>query len=155
MLTNPAWLSLMTFASASQFHTYLQWVNICLASCESTSRYFQPGEGPSRGLLRDCEKFGKGSFEALVCGCCQPPHSRLGQTCRARCGHSPGHHWTPGPACNLSCLRGNVLFISPQSSAAEITEPFWFPTWKLYCWCIKTNFWNLFFVSILKYKSVV
>ena len=24
-------------------------------------------------------------------GCCQPPHSRLGRTCRARCGHS----WSP------------------------------------------------------------
>ena len=26
--------------------------------CESASRRFQPGEGPSRGLLRDCEIFG-------------------------------------------------------------------------------------------------
>ena len=39
----------MVIASASQF---------CLATrhkCESASRRFQPGEGPSRGLLRDCE----------------------------------------------------------------------------------------------------
>ena len=28
---------------------------------------FQPGEGPSKGLLRDCEIFGEASFEALTC----------------------------------------------------------------------------------------
>ena len=27
--------------------------------------HFQPGEGPSRGLLRDCENFAEGSFAAL------------------------------------------------------------------------------------------
>ena len=46
----------MTFASVSQFHVYLPWgqrLAYCL-KCESTSRRFQPGEGPSRGLLRDC-----------------------------------------------------------------------------------------------------
>ena len=35
-------------------------VNVSLAEClkcESTSRNFQPGEGTSRGLLRDCENF--------------------------------------------------------------------------------------------------
>ena len=35
----------MVIALASQFHVYLPWG-------------FQPGEGPSRGLLRDCEIFG-------------------------------------------------------------------------------------------------
>ena len=42
----------MTFA-----YIYLPWVNACLAychKCESTSTRAQPGEGPSRGLLRDC-----------------------------------------------------------------------------------------------------
>ena len=34
--------------------------------CESTSRHFQPGEGPSRGLFRDCDNFTDGSFAALV-----------------------------------------------------------------------------------------
>ena len=29
-------------------------------------RYFQPGEGPCRGLLRDCENLADGSFEALL-----------------------------------------------------------------------------------------
>ena len=33
--------------------------------CESTSRHFQPGEGPSRGLLRDCET-SRNLREALV-----------------------------------------------------------------------------------------
>ena len=37
--------------------------------CKSQGRYKthanQPCEGPSSGLLRDCEKFGKGLFEAL------------------------------------------------------------------------------------------
>ena len=53
-------LSLMTFASASQFHVYLPWVNVCLSQLlkyESASWHFPPGEGPSRGLIRDCEIF--------------------------------------------------------------------------------------------------
>ena len=29
---------------------------------------FQPGEGPRRGLLRDCKNFADGSFTALVSG---------------------------------------------------------------------------------------
>ena len=33
--------------------------------CESTSRHFQSGEGPSRGLLRDCET-SRNLREALV-----------------------------------------------------------------------------------------
>ena len=40
----------------------------CLAKClkfENAGRHFQPGEGPSRGLLRDCENFASGSFAAL------------------------------------------------------------------------------------------
>ena len=50
---------LMIIASASQFHVYLPWVNTCLAclKCEIASRNFLPREGPSRGLLRDCEIF--------------------------------------------------------------------------------------------------
>ena len=40
--------------------------------CESASRHFQPGEDPSRSLLRDCEIFGEPSFEALG-------HSHSGQ----------------------------------------------------------------------------
>ena len=34
--------------------------------CESASRHFQPGEGPSRGLLRDYEPSDGPSFQALV-----------------------------------------------------------------------------------------
>ena len=41
--------SLMIIASVSQFHVYLPW-----GQCESGSSLFQLGEGPSRGLLRDC-----------------------------------------------------------------------------------------------------
>ena len=37
----------------------------CL-ECESASSLFQPGEGPSRGLFRDCENFADGSFAALI-----------------------------------------------------------------------------------------
>ena len=37
--------------------------------CESASRRFQTGEGPSRSLLRDCEN--DGSFAALV-WCLEP-----------------------------------------------------------------------------------
>ena len=60
--------SILAFVSASQFHIYSPWVNAhlawCLNSasvcliCESASRRFQPGEGPCRGLLRDCEILG-------------------------------------------------------------------------------------------------
>ena len=36
--------------------TYLQWVSRLAEylQCKSASRYFQPEEGPSRGLLLDC-----------------------------------------------------------------------------------------------------
>ena len=44
----------MIFASATQFQVYLPCVKECL-KCESGSSHFQSGEGPSRGLLRDCE----------------------------------------------------------------------------------------------------
>ena len=37
----------MTFVSVSQFHVYLPWGQRLLS--------FQPGEGPSRGFLRDCK----------------------------------------------------------------------------------------------------
>ena len=46
------------FALVFHFHTYLLLVNTRLEKClkcESASSCFQPGEGPSRGLLRDCE----------------------------------------------------------------------------------------------------
>ena len=36
------------------------------------STFFQPGKGPSSGLLRDCENFAEGSLRALVCS----PESR-------------------------------------------------------------------------------
>ena len=50
----------MIFSSASQFNVYLP---------------IQPGEGPSRGLLRirDCENFADGSFAALVVCSLQQP----------------------------------------------------------------------------------
>ena len=44
-------MSLMIIASASQFHVYI---------------FFQLGEGPSRGLLRDYEPSDGPSFQALV-----------------------------------------------------------------------------------------
>ena len=51
----------MIVASASQFHVYLPWGQrpfiIVSLYCKSASRRFQPGEGPSRGLLRYCEIF--------------------------------------------------------------------------------------------------
>ena len=37
----------------------------CL-KCESASRHFQPGEGPSRGLLRDCTTSPINRFAALL-----------------------------------------------------------------------------------------
>ena len=37
-----------------------------MQKCESVSRRFQPGEGPSKGLLCDCEIFADGSFAALI-----------------------------------------------------------------------------------------
>ena len=52
----------MTFALASQFHFYSLWG----LTCESASRRFQPGEGPSRGLLRDCTTSMINRFAALA-----------------------------------------------------------------------------------------
>ena len=52
------WASNITFASASQFHVYLPWVNVCLVYCLNSVLYvkalFLPGEGPSRSLFRYC-----------------------------------------------------------------------------------------------------
>ena len=49
--------SLITWASTTQFHITYRGVNACLAclKCESSSSCFQPGESPSRCLLRDYE----------------------------------------------------------------------------------------------------
>ena len=52
----------MTFAAfGTKFHIYLLWgqclfsiVSKLILKCESSSSCFQPGEGPSRGLLGDC-----------------------------------------------------------------------------------------------------
>ena len=56
--TCPLWL-------VSQFHIYLlclSWFSIVSYKCESTSSYFDPAEGLSRGLLRDCESFADSLF---------------------------------------------------------------------------------------------
>ena len=47
----------MIIASWTQFHGL---------KCESASRRFQPGEGPSRGLLRDCSTSPINRFAALL-----------------------------------------------------------------------------------------
>ena len=49
--------SFLTFASAFLYHMYLQWGQHPFSIMEAT-RHFQPGKGPSRGLLCDCEIFG-------------------------------------------------------------------------------------------------
>ena len=68
-------LPLMIIALDSQFCVYLSCLGASLAQClysglkcESSSMHFQPGEGPSRGLLRDCENIADGSCAALVPG---------------------------------------------------------------------------------------
>ena len=55
----------MIIASRTQFHIERPWgqclfsiVSLQCRKCESASRRFQPGEGPSWGLLRDCETDG-------------------------------------------------------------------------------------------------
>ena len=52
--------------SGPQFHVYSLCVNAHLALC--ASKHFQQGQGPCRGLLRDCETYSEGSFAALVGG---------------------------------------------------------------------------------------
>ena len=72
----------MTFAPTS--HNFMPTycgVNVCLVLCESTNRRFQTGEGPSRGLLHDCEIFTnlrEPSFEALL----HSGHSGASVRCR-------------------------------------------------------------------------
>ena len=59
----------MIIKSKSQFQNYFLWVDAHVAQClkcEHISRCFQPGEGPSRDLLRDCENIADGSFAALT-----------------------------------------------------------------------------------------
>ena len=60
MLTNPP--SLMTSASRTQFHIYLPWGKHLF----SIVSRFQPGEGPRRGLLRDCTTSPINRFAALL-----------------------------------------------------------------------------------------
>ena len=49
----------------------------CLNSeCERASRRFQPGEGPSRGLLRDCTTSPINRFAALVTTSCNNGNGR-------------------------------------------------------------------------------
>ena len=96
------------------FAQFSRWLSDSLPTkCESTRRCFQPGT--NRGLLRDCEKFAKGSFEALVSWLLPAPAlaimSNLPRLVRTL-------SWFPlntRPACNLLCLHGSVGFVSPQS----------------------------------------
>ena len=57
-------------SAVSQFHVYLPWgqrpFSIMCLKFESGSSSFQPGEGPSRGLLRDCTTSPINRFAALV-----------------------------------------------------------------------------------------
>ena len=49
----------MIFALVTQFHVYLQCLGVCfLAQCESASRRFQPGKGPSIGPSPWLRNFG-------------------------------------------------------------------------------------------------
>ena len=52
------------FCAVSQFHVYSPGVNIRLAKCHNS--VFQLGEGPSRGLLRDCTASPMDRFAALT-----------------------------------------------------------------------------------------
>ena len=66
----------MIFVLLSQISCLLAYhLGTCLAQCPNSvlnlkalvgTWHFQPGEGPSRGNLRDYENFGKGSLRALV-----------------------------------------------------------------------------------------
>ena len=79
-------------------------VNISLAlclKCESTRRHFQPGEGPSTGLLRDYEPWCGPSFEALPVA----PH-QLQETVPLYFAH-PGKWWALQ---FLSCVKSDTLF---------------------------------------------
>ena len=61
----------MIIVSGTQFHVYLLWGQRPFSISESTSRRFQPGEGPSRGFLRDykpSDLLRMELFEALVVG---------------------------------------------------------------------------------------
>ena len=67
-----------------------QWQ--CL-KCENDSRHFQPGEGPSRGLLRDCKTSRNLRFQALD-GCWAASRGRAGAglvrtSARHRTAHAP------------------------------------------------------------------
>ena len=49
------------------------------------SKHFQPGEGPSRGLLRDCENFADGAFAALIVSCFSVGNDENPRTQAAEC----------------------------------------------------------------------
>ena len=56
-------------------------VHVCLAyclKCKSTSRHFQPGDDPSRGLLHDCEIFAnlRLTFVSSSSECCSNEYFR-------------------------------------------------------------------------------
>ena len=65
----PTCPSLVAFASATQFmstYRFAECLNSVLNKCESSSSRYQPGEGPSRGLLCDCTTSPIIRFAALV-----------------------------------------------------------------------------------------
>ena len=57
----------------------LAFINPCCLKCESGSSRFQPGEGPSRGLLRDCTTSQMDRFAALNVTSAWCQHSRAYQ----------------------------------------------------------------------------
>ena len=58
---------------------------MCL-KCESASRRFQPGEGPSRGLLRDCTTSPINRFAALIINDNSRPADKLQDNSQNTCG---------------------------------------------------------------------
>ena len=107
---------------------YFLWFNACLAYClksESASGHFQPGEGPSRGLLRDCTTSTMDRFTALVLQCGHTGHHR-GTEPRLTEDRSLGGGARSGPPplsgprpCTLSIQDNILCHIHTQHLSAE------------------------------------
>ena len=78
----------------TQFHVERPWGQ---CQCESGSSSFQPGEGPSRGLLRDCTTSPMDRFAALIQG--DPAERHLGSGLRFLRGRGRGG---PGGSLHLT-----------------------------------------------------
>ena len=123
----------LCIASASQFHVYLPWGQRPFSIV--SHRRFQPGDGPSRGLLCDCEIFGnlRTTFVSsstahrtpgrlIVSGGAEWGGSNIGIVLAVKVHWLEDGTWCSAVQCIIVCVGDEVTEIIQQSLQCIFTK---------------------------------